>query len=299
MIKKGLNARLPEIGKIKIGGKGKEKKTANGKTMKLPERYDHFVITTIERINNDHNENFVVNEHLMAKLDPDNKKPKEIPIRLLFDDIDMNFYTSFQSYKGNKLFCHGDGEKAQRDTVGEVECNPETCEIHQKGFCKVSGILTCQIVEDIGAIGGVYRFRTHGWNSVSNILATLRYFADNTNGILAGLPLRLKIVKKLTQDHGTVNTVTIVLDGNELKEQAIIAYRKRKELGIQMKQLEQKSIESGWFEDVKNSDLDEDVASEYYPPELEPADTPEERLSNIIEVDDEDNIKATDSDLFE
>lgn len=293
MIKKGLNARLPEIGKIKIGGKGQEKKTSGGKVMRLPERYDHFVITTTDRIDGKKDENFVVNTDLMKILSKDGK-PVEIPIRLLFDDIDMNFYTSFQAYKGSKLFCHGDGEFAtQTDKQEPIVCNPDNCEAHKTGACKVSGILTCQIVADKGCIGGVYRFRTHGWNSVSNIFAALQYFSDNTNGILAGLPLKLKLVKKQTQDHGTIHMATIVLDGNELQEQAIETYRKRKELGIEMKKLEQQSIESGWYEDVKTSDSDDDIQLEYFPENLEPADTQEERITNIIPVEEVKTIEKS------
>ena len=48
-IKKGLNPRFAEVGKIKIGGKGETKKTSGGKDFQIPVRYDHFVVTTTER----------------------------------------------------------------------------------------------------------------------------------------------------------------------------------------------------------------------------------------------------------
>jgi len=38
--------RLAEVGKIKIGGKGKKVTSKKGAQFRVPEKYDHFVITT-------------------------------------------------------------------------------------------------------------------------------------------------------------------------------------------------------------------------------------------------------------
>jgi len=108
MIKNGLIPRLAEVGKIKIGGKGETRKSKDGKPYQLPIRFNHFVVTTTEK---GENGNFVINHDIMKKL---GNEPKEISIRLPFDDIDMNFYTSFQYYHGSKCVCRGDGEKATR-----------------------------------------------------------------------------------------------------------------------------------------------------------------------------------------
>ena len=43
---KGLTPRFAEVGKIKIGGKGKQTTSANGKKFNPPVRFDHFVVTT-------------------------------------------------------------------------------------------------------------------------------------------------------------------------------------------------------------------------------------------------------------
>ena len=261
-IKKGLNPRFAEVGKIKIGGKGETKKTSGGKDFQIPVRYDHFVVTTTERTASG---NYKRDDDIMKEL---GNEPKEIPIRLLFDDIDLNFFTSFQYYAGAKCICKGDGEKAERTgqdgITKQVVCDPEKCEFLQSEKCKVSGILSCTLPMN-PEIGSVYRFRTHSWNSVSNILAALNYFSENTNGILQGLPLKLKMIKKSTQEHGNVNVVTLVLDGLELmqmRQQAFMEYENRLKLGIDMKALEQKAIESGFTVD---NDDPEDVQAEYYP----------------------------------
>lgn len=272
MIKNGLSERLGEIGKIKIGGKGEMRKSKNNKDFRLPVKYEHFVVTTTER---GADGNFVTDAKIMKLL---GEKPKEIPIRLPFDDIDMNFHTSFQRYDGKKLKCKGDGEKAEwKKDDGEtktIKCDPETCKYFQAEKCKVSGILSCMIPLSM-EIGGIYRFRTHGWNSVSNILAALKYLASNTNGILQGLPLKLKMVKKSTEEHGNVNVVTLTIDGIELLEMrnaALIEYENRMKLGIDMKKIENEARKSGVMDD---KDDPEDISEEFYPPieEIEPEPT--------------------------
>lgn len=285
-IKRGLNPRLAEIGKIKIGGKGDErtsKKDGKEKKWRLPVKWDHFKVTTTER---DASGNFVMDPDVMGEGGVGDK-PKELSIRLPFDDIDMNFFTSYQFYVGAKLKCKGDGEKAaRRDKDGnetEVACDPEKCEFilpDSKGAtkCKVSGILSCYLVAS-PSYGGVYRFRTHSWNSVSNILAALEEFARNTGGILQGLPLKLKMLKKATEDHGNVNTVTIVLDGIELREMQELAYEEkenRKRLDYDPVTVEAEIKESGFDPDT---DDPEEVEAEYYADGEPDDDDPEAGVS--------------------
>lgn len=262
-IKNGLNPRFAEIGKIKIGGKGEKRKSKDNKEYQIPVRFEHFVVTTTEK---GPDGNFIIDNEIMSKL---GREPKEIPIRLPFDSIDMNFFTSFQYYHGKKCICRGDGERAKRiDNKGiesEVPCNPAECEYLTSDKCKVSGILSCHIPLTM-QVGAVHRFRTHSWNSVSNILASLNYIKDNTNGILQGLPLKLVFLKKATQEHGNVNVVTIVLDGIEMmkmREMALTEYKNRVEIGLDMKQLESQARNAGFLED---NDDPEDIEGEFYTP---------------------------------
>lgn len=270
MIKNGLSERLGEIGKIKIGGKGDTRKSRNGKDFRLPVKYEHFVVTTTER---GEDGNFVTDAKIMKLL---GDKPKEIPIRLPFDDIDMNFHTSFQHYDGKKLRCKGNGETAEsKNDKGEmktIKCDPESCPRFKAEKCKVSGILSCMIPASM-EIGGIYRFRTHGWNSVSNILSALKYFASNTNGILQGLPLKLKMAKKSTEEHGNVTVVTITIDGKELLEMrnlALLEHENRLKLGIDMKAIESSARKSGVMDD---KDDPVDVSEEFYNENVEPEPT--------------------------
>lgn len=301
MIKlKYLNPRLAEVGKIKLGGLGEERTAKSGKKYRLPVKYDHFVITTTERDKS--SGQFITDIELMKKMSED-LKPKEISIRLVYDEIDLNFYTTFACYQGKKLFCKGDGEKAEREGKSG-KCDPETCKLFQpdkdgKTRCKVSGILSCMISAN-PEFGGVYRFRTHSWNSVSNILASLQFIASETNGILKGIPFKLKMIKKTTEEHGDVNIVTIVLDGIEMQEMrrvALAEYANRKQLGIDMKAIESSAKQSGFLESI---DTPEDIQDEYYPetvnneepvdvtptiPDDKPADPKElaEKIEQVVE----------------
>lgn len=274
MIKKGITPRFAEVGKIKIGGKGEKRKSKDGKEYQIPVRYEHFVVTTTERGNDG---NYIIDHALMKKLSDmcGDTEPREIPIRLPFDDIDMNFYTSYRLYIGNKCACKGDGVNAirtgQDGKEKKVACDIETCEFYKSEKCKVSGVLSCHIPAAM-EVGGIYRFRTHSYNSVSSILAALNYFSDNTSGILQGLPLKLKFLKKATQDHGNVNIVTVVLDGIELirmRELARVEYQTRQQLKIDMRHIENQVRDSGFIEDV---DADDDIEPEFQPTMID--DTP-------------------------
>jgi hypothetical protein len=288
MIKKGLNSKLAEVGKIKIGGKGETRKDKNGKPYQLPIRYDHFVVTTTEK--DPKTGNFKPDENLMSIL---GDKPKEIKICFLFDDIDMNFFTSFAFYQGAKCICRGDGETAERfmvesgkpktcqlldtDELGDsvqagetrkIICDPDTCPFMQpdaKGVtkCKPSGILSCLIPES-GNISGVYRFRTHSWNTISNILGSLEHLKKLTLGVLTGIPMKLQMIKKATEEHGNVNVVTIDFDGEsyqEMRNQALLEMKNRTDHGVNMRMIENKAKKAGFLVDTDNA---EDVEIEFY-----------------------------------
>jgi hypothetical protein len=269
---KNLTPRLAEVGKIKIGGLGEERTAKNGNKYRLPVRYNHFVVTTTER---DATGNLIPDKDIMKQL---GKDPTEIPIKLLFDSIDMNFYTSYQYYHGKKCLCKGDGEKAQRwvtkdkkePELTEIECNPDKCEYAVSGKCKVSGILSC-LLTHFPTFGGCYRYRTHGWNAVNNILAALEFFKSNTNGVLQGLPLKLVMLKKATAEHGNINTVSLVLDNIEIakmRQLALQEYKNRKALGVNMVDYETKVKALDFHKDTDPEDI---VQEEFYP-EIEDAE---------------------------
>ena len=282
MIKKGIRPQLAEVGKIKTGYKGKTVTSTNGKNFRPPKKLDYFVVTTTER---DADGNLIANKDIMERL---GEKPRELRIRLPFDSVDKNFFTQYQFYTGAHKVCSGDGETAERLILksgkqrlpfddGEkevnakegqrikIKCDPENCPIYNResGGCKVSGILSA-FLPDADDLGGVYKFRTHSFNSVSSILAALNYFKANTGGILQGLPLKLVMVKKTTNEHGTINYATVVIDGTEirgLRQLAVEENQSRKLLGTDVQAIEQAAEESGFFTDTDPEDV---IDAEFY-----------------------------------
>jgi hypothetical protein len=213
---KGLTPQLAERGKIKIGGLGDErKKQGSNETYRLPVKHDYITITTMQR---DQAGRLIPDTTLMEKIRQAQNVQKltEIPVRLLYDDIDLNFPTRYSCYKGNQCWCTGDGERAQRlgegeipDTTpgtvrlakpneyGTVSCPCERVEstYAQRDKCKPMGTLQV-LLEGVDRVGGVWRFRTTSWNSVNAILSSLVLIKTITGGVLSGILLHLVLSPK-------------------------------------------------------------------------------------------------------
>ncbi len=207
---KGLTPRLAECGKIKIGIKGEIRKGKNGGEYRLPTKLDHFVVTTMDKENDD----FKQDEALMKKLGSyDNfggYHCREIPVRLPYDDPSLNFPTSYAYYDSAACQCRGDGELATTSMGEIIECNPETCPNVKDKKCKPNGVLSV-ILDDAPRVGGVYKFRTTGWNSINNLFSSMEFIRGLTNGLLAGLPLMLTLTPKHTVIPGTKTSTTIYM----------------------------------------------------------------------------------------
>lgn len=298
MIKRGINKTFVEVGKIKIGGKGALTTSKTGKSFRAPVKYGHFVITTTEK---DKDGNYIRDEKIMSVI---GDKPKELKMQFLFDDPDINFFTSFQFYDGHRCQCRGDGQDAtwfgskDKPEKRPVPCDPDKCSHRKEGRCKVSGILSCQLLDSTEAMA-IYRFRTHGWNSVSGIMAALDAIVNhprNPKHVLAGIPLKMKLIQKSTEEHGNVPVVTIVIDCENVNQmQTLLAseYQQRIAYGVDIKQIEQTAIKNGI---LKDTDDPADVEDEFYPPHDNvkvhgvDADEVSKRLDIIVEAKKEKPI---------
>lgn len=254
---KNMHISLFEQGKIKIGKKGAKKSSSKGTEYREAIKLDYFIITTLER---DVQDNFKIDSAAMKDL---GKEPTQLPIELLFDDIELNFPTCYAMYsQKDGLLCRGDGETAITAKQENIVCNPDTCPHAQNKNCKPSGILSCRLPH-LKTLGGVYKFRTHSWNSIKNILASLQYLATLTGGVLAGLPLELRTEKKPTR-FGLVNIVNIVFPGTQdtLADALEKEISRRQRLQIDVKNIETIARKTGVIED---DDDPIDVAEEFFP----------------------------------
>jgi hypothetical protein len=151
-------------------------------------------------------------------------KLRRIPIRLLFDDPDLNLrasYCLFDRGTGRPV-CVGNGDTCRRATAQGVltkECPaPESCELAEQG-CKPFGRLNVRIGDEEEL--STFVFRTTGFNSIRTLATRLKYFQAVSGGNLSTLPLELRLRGKSTQQsHGTpIYYVDLtVRTGSTLKE---------------------------------------------------------------------------------
>ncbi|WP_094226948.1 recombination directionality factor [Methanolobus psychrotolerans] len=200
---KGLIPQLCECGHIKIGIKGKTTTSGKGKQFRPPQKLDHFVITTMQKENDD----FVEDTAIMAKLGPN---CTEIPVILLYDEPSLNFFTSLAHYDSAQCQCRGNGEIAVKADGTQIPCNPDTCDYALHKLCKPNGVLSV-VLQDAPRVGGVWKFRTTGWNSIRNLMSSIEFIHGMTGGRLAGLPLMLTLQPKTTVIPGTRNITTIYM----------------------------------------------------------------------------------------
>lgn len=249
-----LQPRLAEVGRIKIGGletnqdgSAKIRTSGKGRDWQAPVKYDHFVLTTMDR---DASGNFSRDESIIKAVGSD--KPTELDIILLYNDIDLNFRTELGLYSGKTVKCRGDGLSATYGVdkkTGEVQTKDCPCDLltaEGTGKCKPHGTLTCLLrYQEI--TGGSWKFSTTSWNTIRNIIGSLKFISLCTGGKLAGLPLKMKFMKKSAnitvngeEKQTTIGVVGIFYEGNpiQLLESAIQQERKRLEAGIRMETLE-------------------------------------------------------------
>ncbi|NKA33295.1 phage capsid protein [Ralstonia pseudosolanacearum] len=189
---KGLVISPPVVGRIAIG-RVVEK---NGK--RLPEKDDQFTLTTQVQQRGEwvlHPLNESLRKATPGKL-------RSIPVRLLFNDPDLNLraeYTLFDRDTGRPV-CVGNGERCKRveqDGIAILPCpSPDGCQFGGPGGCKPYGRLNA-IVGDDDEMGS-FLFRTTSFNSIRTLAARLHYFSAVSGNLLACLALELKLRGKST-----------------------------------------------------------------------------------------------------
>lgn len=225
MLKGGLiRPQLARLGKIVIGEKGEVRTSTKGTQFQPPMKLDHFVIKSLYR---DDAGRLVEEKVLMTRL---GGKPRELKIRLPFNDLEANFLCELRYYRGGTLYCSGDGEQARRRPImfqkGErptygspAPFGPcgETCPDFQSRNCRRFGALRV-ILEEQQQVGGIYEFRTTSRTTIENILSGLMTVQAHTGGILGWVPLLMKLVPQTVQTPegaaSKVYVVQIVFDGS-------------------------------------------------------------------------------------
>ncbi|WP_305824702.1 recombination directionality factor [Massilia brevitalea] len=263
---KGLAITPPVLGRISIG-RVVEK---NGK--RLPEKDDQFTITSQVQsrdgwVNHPYDEQF--------RKASGNGKIRSIPVRVLFNDPDLNLraeYSMFDRSTGRPM-CVGNGEVCRRYTASGVQAlpcpSPDACELAKGGLCKPYGRLNVKIGDEDEV--GTFIFRTTGFNSIRSLAARLNYYQAVSGNLLACLPLELRLRgKSTTMSHRTpVYYVDLTVREGLTLEESIAEARandeRRKAVGYDQTALDEsakKGFANGAFED-SGEEISE-IVEEYY-----------------------------------
>lgn len=263
---KGLALTPPVIGRISIG-RVVEK---NGK--RLPEKDDEFTITSQIQ----HRDGWLTHRLDEALRGSSGSKLRSIPVKLLFNDPDLNMrvqYTLFNRATGRPA-CVGNGETCRRATADGIqtfECRtPDSCDLSQGSQCKPYGRLNVRIGDEDEL--GTFIFRTTGFNSIRTLLTRMRYFQAVSGGLLANLSLELRLRgKSTTQSHRapvfyvdlTLRPGTTLVDAiKSAKDDAVM----RTAAGVRQAELDEAARQGfamGAFEDSEEECAA--VAEEFYP----------------------------------
>lgn len=262
---KGLAVTPPVLGRISIG-KVVEK---NGK--RLPEKDDQFTITSQVQTKDGwlpHRFDEAIRKAYGGKL-------RNIPIRLMFNEPDLNFraeYTLFDRNTGRPM-CVGNGESCKRfagDSIKSFPCpSPDGCSLAKQGGCKPYGRLNVTIGDEDPL--GSFIFRTTGFNSIRTLMARLHYFQAISGNRLACMPLELRLRGKSTrQSHGSpIYYVDITIRNETTLEDALALAKQtdadRKAAGFNQEALDtvaRQGFANGAFEDSEEESTE--IAEEFF-----------------------------------
>lgn len=262
---KGLAITPPVVGRISIGRVIER----NGK--RLPEKDDQFTLTT--QIQNHDGWMLHPLDETMRKAS--NGKLRAIPVRLMFNDPNLNLraeYSAFEKETGRPI-CVGNGDTCRRAANNAIETlpcpSPEACEFGLKR-CKPYGRLNVLVGEDDEL--GSFIFRTTSFNSIRTLAARLNYYHALSGGLLATMPLELKLRgKSTTQSYrSAIYYVDLVVRSGMSLESAIAQAReladRKKATGFDQTALDaaaQMGFANGAFED--SADEAPEVVEEFYP----------------------------------
>ena len=258
------------LGRISIG------RVVEKNGIRLPKKDDQFTITSQIQ---EKDSGWVLHplDEDLRKNAP-NGKLRTIPVRMLFNEADLNLraeYTMFDRKSGRPM-CVGNGDTCKRLTQSGVQSlpcpAPALCEFGKGGLCKPYGRLNVKVGEDDDL--GTFIFRTTGYNSIRTLAARLSYYQAVSGGLLAYMPLELKLRgKSTTQSYRTpIYYVDLVIqEGLSLQE----AVAKAREKARQVKEegVDQAALDAAAAKGFDNSlfEYDEDevsqVVEEFYSPD--------------------------------
>lgn len=265
---KGLAITPPVLGRISIG------RVVEKNGIRLPKKDDQFTITSQIQEKDAGWLLHPLDEEL--RKDAPNGKLRTIPVSMLFNDPDLNLraeYTMFDRKSGRPM-CVGNGDTCKRLTQSGVQSlacpGPTLCEFGKGGLCKPYGRLNVKVGDDDDL--GTFIFRTTGYNSIRTLAARLSYYQAVSGGLLANMPLELKLRgKSTTQSHrSAIYYVDLVVKEGLSLQEAVVEARE-KAVHLKEEGVDQAALDAAAARGFGNAlfEYDEDemsqVVEEFYP----------------------------------
>lgn len=264
---KGLVITPPVVGRISIGRVVER----NGK--RLPEKDDQFTLTS--QIQN--RDGWILHPLDEMLRQQAGGKLRSIPVRLLFNDPGLNLradYSLFDRDTGRPV-CVGNGENCRRTTqegIATLACpGPAACTFAGVS-CKAYARLNVLVGDAEDDPLGSFVLRTTAFNTIRTLAARMQYYSAVSGGLLACMPLELKLRgKSTTMSHrAVIYYVDLVVRSGMTLEQAIAKAREvdatRRAAGLDQVALDdaaRRGFANGAFEESE-----EDVPAvveEFYP----------------------------------
>ena len=271
---KGFAITPPVVGRISIG------RVVERNGMRLPEKDDQFTLTSQVQ-NRDGWLLHPLDETLRQQA---GGKLRSLPVRLLFNDPSLSLradYNLFDRATGRPV-CVGNGETCRRMGQEGIESLPcpgsDTCRFAE-GQCKPYARFNVRIGDEDET--GTFVLRTTSFNTIRSLAARLQYFGAVSGGLLASLPLELKLRGKSTTQsfRAPIFYVDLVIRSGMTLEDAITEAMRldglRKNAGFDQDGLDQAAREG--FANGAFEELDEDgpaVVEEFFPDQQEPTAKP-------------------------
>ena len=236
-------------------------------------------IQTVESSSSD-SEPANAHEEASSKTATARTKLRSIPVRVLFNDPALNLranYTLFDRATARPI-CVGDGQTCKRMTAKGIECmpceGPDLCALAIDGGCKPFGRFHVRIDHPKCQADALSTFvlRTTGINSMRSLLTRMQYLQAVSGGLLAYLPLEIRLrAKSTTMSRRTpIYYVDLgVRDGMALDKaigQAIDAAAHDCKTGHDQEALEQAARTGyalGLFEELEQEATE--IVQEFYP----------------------------------
>lgn len=269
---KGLAITPPILGRIAIG------KVIERDGKRLPQKDDQFTLTSQIQTR----DGWLAHPLDEPLREAQGGKLRRIPMRLLFNEPDLNLRAEYSLFDRNtaRPLCVGDGEQCRRrtrDGMQTLPCpSPDGCELAQGGRCKPYARLNVVVGDDDPL--GTFIFRTTGFNSIRTLAARLQYFKAVSDNKLACLPLELRLRGKSTrQSHGAPIYYVDITLREELDLEATLANAQQMALDRHEVGFDQQALDQAARMGFANGDFEEQeedaaaIVEEFYPQDQDAA----------------------------